>query len=114
MLAEIDRQRSTQSSITFAHVISEWLRTADVEQSTRDGYQGYVDRTIGPAVGDVPLTKLTTRTLENLYAELRRCGKLCGGEHFVEHKRKAAHDCQRLHCSRHEYKPMAPAIGQIP
>jgi hypothetical protein len=71
--AEVDGQRSAQSSMTLGHALGEWLETVEVEDSTRDGYIGYIKRTIRPAPGAVPISKLLTRTLETFYAELRRC-----------------------------------------
>lgn len=55
--ARIIKQRSTASSVTLSYAIDEWLRTADIEQSTRDGYVGYIDRIIKPVLGDTSTTK---------------------------------------------------------
>ena len=44
--AEVDGQRSAQSSVTLGHTLDEWLKTAEVEDSTRDGYIGYVERDV--------------------------------------------------------------------
>ncbi|MDT7754073.1 MAG: integrase, partial [Pseudonocardiales bacterium] len=71
--AQVDTQRSAQTSVTLAYTLDEWLGTVELEDSTRDTYVGYIERTIRPVLGDVPISKLTTRTLELLYAELRRC-----------------------------------------
>jgi integrase len=46
------------------------------EDSTRETYVGYIERTIRRVLGSESIAKLTTRTLETLYAELRRCRKL--------------------------------------
>ena len=70
---EVDGQRSAQSSVTLGYTLDEWLKTVEVEDSTRDGYVGYIERNIRPALGAVPISKLSTRTLETFYAELRRC-----------------------------------------
>jgi hypothetical protein len=35
LLAELDKQRTTESSIPLRHVIDEWLRVAELEGSTR-------------------------------------------------------------------------------
>jgi len=77
--AEVDGQRSAQSSVTLGYALDEWLKTVEVEESTRDGYVGYIERNIRPARGAVPIAKLSTRTLETFYAELRRCRARCNG-----------------------------------
>jgi integrase len=77
--AEVDGQRSAQSSVTLGYTLDEWLKTIEVEDSTRDGYIGYIERNIRPALGSVPIAKLSTRTLETFYAELRRCRARCSG-----------------------------------
>lgn len=60
--AEVDGQRSAQSRVTLSSTLDEWLKTLEVEDSTRDGYIGYVERNIRPTLGAVPIAKLSTRT----------------------------------------------------
>jgi hypothetical protein len=43
-----------------------WLKTLEVEDSTRDGYVGYIERSIRPALGAVPIAKLSTRSAGDL------------------------------------------------
>jgi integrase len=81
--AEVDGQRSAQSSVTLGYTLDEWLKTLEVEDSTRDGYVGYIERNIRPALGAVPIAKLSTRTLETFYAELRQCRARCAGAPHV-------------------------------
>jgi hypothetical protein len=52
--AEVDKLRSPTSSVSFSHCIDEWLRTADIETSTRDGYIGYIEHVIRPILGTRP------------------------------------------------------------
>ncbi|APU22928.1 site-specific recombinase XerD [Actinoalloteichus sp. GBA129-24] len=114
LAAEVDRARTPTTAVSFAHTLDEWMRTADLEQSTRDGYQGYIDRTIKPALGDVAVNKLNARNLETLYSELRRCRKRCDGSPSIDHRRKAEHDCQKAKCRQHECTPMAAStIRQV-
>jgi integrase len=94
--------------------ITEWLRTSEHEDSTREGYRGYIKRTIQPALGDVPITKITARMLETFYAELRRCRVRCDGRSFIEHKAVGEHDCKAAKCTLHTCKPMAAStVRQI-
>ncbi|MBB3664426.1 coenzyme F420-dependent glucose-6-phosphate dehydrogenase [Prauserella sediminis] len=81
--AKVLKQRSTASTVRFDYAVDEWLRTADIEQSTRDSYVGYIDRVIKPVLGDVAVNKLGARQLENLYADLRRCRMRCDGNPAV-------------------------------
>jgi integrase len=108
LLAQVDSQRSPQSSVSFSHALDEWLRTAELEASTRKTYVGYVNRTIRPALGKVPVRKLNARTLESLYAELRRCRARCDRKPYMEkHAADGAHDCVTSDCKPHVCKPMA-------
>lgn len=63
-------------------------------------YDGYVDRTIKPALGDAAINKITARMLESLYADLRRCRGRCDGKPFIEHKKEGDRDCGTAKCKR--------------
>jgi integrase-like protein len=56
------------SAISLSEAMAEWLRTSELEDSTRKTYADYISRTIGPALGSVSIRKIDARTLENLYA----------------------------------------------
>jgi integrase len=47
------------------------MRTSEHEDSTREGYRGYITRTIRPALGEVPINELTAQMMEGL--ALSRC-----------------------------------------
>ena len=47
---------------------------ADLAWSTRVTYKGYVERTILPTLGHLPLRRLDTATLDRFYSELRGRG----------------------------------------
>ncbi|GGP42087.1 tyrosine-type recombinase/integrase [Saccharothrix coeruleofusca] len=114
LLAEADAQRAPTSSVTLAYTINEWLKASELEDSTEEGYRGYIDRTIVPALGSVPISKLTTRTLETFYADLRRCRVRCDGKPHVDHKADGDHDCKKSKCKPHACKPMAAStVRQI-
>jgi hypothetical protein len=74
--ADVDNQRAPESSVPLSHALDEWLRTVEIEDTTRRTYVGYIDRTIKPALGTVAVVKLSAWNLETLYAELRRCRAL--------------------------------------
>jgi hypothetical protein len=67
----VDAQRAPTSTVALSYVLAGWLRTAELEDTTRRTYVGYIDRTIVPVIGDVAADRLTARTLEKLYGELR-------------------------------------------
>ncbi len=115
LLAEVDAQRAPTSTVALSYVLAEWLRTAELEDTTRRTYVGYIDRTIVPAIGDVAADRLTARTLEKLYGELRRCRVRCDGRPFVEHRSDdAEHDCAKRKCRPHVCRPMAAStVRQI-
>ncbi|WAL63755.1 tyrosine-type recombinase/integrase [Amycolatopsis cynarae] len=114
LLAQADQQRSASTSVSLGYAIDEWLRNTDIQATTRHGYVGYIERTIRPALGDVPVNKLSARILETLYGQLRRCRTRCDGKPFIEHKTEDDHDCKEAECRPHKCKPMASSsVRQI-
>jgi integrase len=113
--AKVLKQRSASSSVSLGYAIDEWLRTSELEDSTRDGYLGYINRVIKPTLGKVPVSKLGVRELESLYAELRRCRVRCDHKPFIEkHKAEGEHDCLASECRVHKCRPMAAStVRQI-
>src|SRR5690349_16682436 len=67
LLAQVDTQRSPESSVSMGHAIDEWLRTSEVEDSTRDGYVNYINRYIKPILGEQPVRKVNVHALESFY-----------------------------------------------
>jgi integrase len=49
------------------------------EGSAAERYREYIERTITPVLGEIPVNKITTGTRESYYAELRRCRSRCLG-----------------------------------
>ena len=109
--SEVDGQRSAQSSVTLGYTLDEWLKTVEVEDSTRDGYLGYIERTIRPALGAVPISKLSTRTLETFYAELRRCRVRCDGHAPHACKPMAASTVRQVHAVIGQRAQRGRAVG---
>jgi integrase len=77
LLAQVDQQRSPATSGTVGYLLTRWLEVADLELTTRDGYEGYIRRNILPTLGDVPLRKLDPETLDRFYAHQRAHGGRC-------------------------------------
>ena len=106
LLAQVDERRNPRTRATLGAALEAWLRTHEAEESTLDGYRGYVRRTIEPGLATVPLAKLTPQVLEEFYAELRRCRHRCrDGEPAVDHRTVAVHECRTV---RHRRRPGRP------
>jgi integrase len=110
LLAKVDQQRSASTRATLAYTIENWLNVHEGDETTLDSYRGYLARTIGPAVGDVPISQLTTQTLEKFYAKLRKCRALCNGKPLIDHRTSRPHECRQV---RHRRKPGRPSAKSI-
>lgn len=115
LLTRMASQRSTESTVTFGYAVDEWLRTSEIEDSTRDGYVNYIKRYIRPALGTTSVRKLDAHALERFYTELRRCRTRCDHKPFIEHHATdEEHDCVASKCTPHTCKPLAAStVRQI-
>ncbi|WP_317493846.1 tyrosine-type recombinase/integrase [Haloechinothrix sp. LS1_15] len=112
----VANQRAAASSVTLGYALDEWLRVTEIEDSTRNTYVGYIERTIRPVLGSVPAKNIDARTLEGFYTELRRCRSRCDDKPFIEkhQARDADHDCTESGCVAHRCRPMsASTIRQL-
>ena len=105
-------QRSAASSVSFSYAVDEWMRTSEIEDSTRKTYLGYIASHIKPVLGKVPIKKVDVRTLESFYTELRRCRIRCDGKPFIVHKKAGEHDCAEEDCQPHKCKALAASTIQ--
>ncbi|HEY3259857.1 MAG TPA: site-specific integrase [Pseudonocardiaceae bacterium] len=112
---QVRKQRHTPTSVTTSYALDEWLRTSEVEDSTRIGYVNYVERYIRPTLGPIPVRKLDTHALESFYTELRRCRLRCDRKPFIErHTTNEEHDCVAASCTPHTCRPLAAStVRQI-
>jgi len=75
-----------ESGVTVGELLARYMEVAEFDVSTRETYEGYIRRTILPALGSMELRKLRGPVLDTFYARLRRCGDLaCTGRPFIEH-----------------------------
>jgi integrase len=75
-----------ESGVTVGELLAQYMEVAELDVSTRETYEGYMRRTILPALGSMELRKLRGPVLDTLYARLRRCSNLaCTGRPFTEH-----------------------------
>lgn len=112
---QVAKQQSAKSTVPFSHAIDEWMKTTEIEDSTRSGYVNYIERYIRPALGKVPVRKIDARTIESFYNEIRRCRTKCDGKPFIEkHTTKDENDCAKEQCKPHKCNPLgASTVGQI-
>ena len=67
--------------------MDEYAAIAEWDVSTRQTNEGFIRRTIKPALGPMKVRKVRGPILDKLYAELKRCGDLsCTGRPFIEHR----------------------------
>lgn len=112
LTAQVDEQRHAKTNASFRAAMEAWLRTHEVEETTRASYEQYARRLLYPAFGDEPVGRVTVRLLEEFYAELRRCGARCDGRPFVEHRVDGEHECRVVKHKRGPGRP--PAAGYPP
>lgn len=106
LCARIDEQRHAKTRTSMRKALTSWLRTHEAETTTLDGYRGYIERTIEPALGDMPVAAVTVRLLEEFYADLRRCRARCrDGQPTVDHRTTAVHECRAVHHRRPPGRP---------
>lgn len=115
LLNQVNEQNSTPLAVALSYALDEWMRTSELEDSTRGTYEGYINRTIVPALGDTAVNKITPRMLEKFYTELRRCRVRCDYKPYIEkHAKDGDHDCTAEGCKPHQCKPMgASTVRQI-
>jgi Bacterial regulatory proteins, gntR family len=86
-LAQAQAGRQAESTATVGQLLDQYLLAGDWDVATREGYEGYIRRTIRPALGHVQVRKVHGPLLDMLYARLRSCRDLnCTGRPFTEHR----------------------------
>jgi integrase len=79
--------RQPERGVTVGQLLDQFMQTAELDVSTRESYEGYIRRTIVPALGGKQLRKIRGPVLDTFYARLRRCSDLsCTGRPFTEHR----------------------------
>jgi len=109
--AQVDEQTHARTKATFRAAVDSWLRVHEIEEVTRATYEAYARLYLYPALGDEPVGKITTRLLEEFYAELRRCRTRCDGRPAIDHRVVGPHECRVV---RHRRPPGRPPAGGYP
>ncbi|MGH3462553.1 MAG: tyrosine-type recombinase/integrase [Kribbellaceae bacterium] len=105
LAATVDKQRHASTSVELSYLLDEWIEVHELDDSTRDTYRRYIERTIKPALGREPISKIGPRVLEKFYARLRKCRGQCDGRPFIEHRTAEPHECREI---VHRRKPGRP------
>jgi integrase len=120
LLEQVAEGRQPDTGVTVAELLRQYLAVAELDRSTRHTYEGYIRRTILPALGSMELRKVRGPVLDMLYARLHRCGDLaCSGKPFTEHSAFPAIDVTPT-AARPAWVQVATAIreaiaaGQLP
>ena len=86
LLEQAAEGRQPETGVTVAELLRQYMTVAELDRSTRQTYEGYIRRTILPALGLIKLRKVRGPVLDMFYARLRQCGNLaCSGKAFIEH-----------------------------
>jgi integrase/DNA-binding transcriptional regulator YhcF (GntR family) len=79
--------RSPEAGVTVARLLDEYAQIARWDVSTRRTNEGFIQRTIKPAIGHLKIRQVNGEILDKLYARLMRCRDLsCSGHAFIEHR----------------------------
>ena len=102
-----------ESAATVGHLLDQCMSVAELDVSTREGYEGYTRRTIKPVLGGMELRKLRGPVLDTFYARLRRCGHpACNGSPFTEHRNAPVIKVDPRD-PRPGYRQIADAIAEV-
>ena len=112
LTSQVDEERHAKTQATFRTAMEAWLRTHELDDTTRAMYQRYGTKHIYPVFGDAPVGRVSARVLEEFYAELRRCRIRCDGRPTVDHRTTSPHECRTVRHRRPPGRP--PAAGYPP
>ena len=91
LLKDASEGRTPESAATVATLLEEYALVAPWDVCTRQTNEGFIRRTIKPALGHIEVRKVRGPILDQLYARLKRCGDLsCTGRPFIEHRNAPA------------------------
>jgi integrase len=107
LLIQVNEGRRPATDATVAQLLARWLEVADLAWSTRVTYQGYIDRALLPALGQIPLRRLDTATIDRFYTTLRARGGTGG-------KPLAAATVRQVHAILRRALDQAARWGWIP
>jgi integrase len=76
LLKEASEGRTPETGATVARLMDEYAPIAEWDVSTRQTNEGFIRRTIKPALGHLKVRRVRGPILDQLYTRLKRCGDL--------------------------------------
>jgi integrase len=87
LLERAQAGKEPESGATISQLLDLYMPLAEWDVSTREGFEGYVRRTIRPGLGHLKVRKVQGPILDTFYARLKKCGDLtCTDRPFTEHR----------------------------
>lgn len=109
LLNEASEGRTPEAGASVARLLDEYAAVAESDVSTRQINEGFIRRTIKPALGHLEVRKVRGPILDKLYTRLKRCGDpSCTGKPFTEHRNVPA-----LTISRDDSRPSWQQVSEI-
>ena len=88
LLKEASEGRTPETAATMTKLLDEYAAVAEWDVSTRQTNEGFIRRTINPALGHLEVRKVRGPILDKLYTRPRRCGDLSfTGKPFTEQRK---------------------------
>jgi integrase len=114
LVDQVQTDHHVKTNASVVQLIEEHLKTAEVEETTKDAYRANLRKHIKPQFKAGPAAEITAHTIEKFKAELRRCREHCDGRPRVDHRKSREHRKSGEHactakCRRHVCKPLAKA-----
>src|SRR5215467_5771767 len=72
MLEQVAEGKQPETGVTVAELLRQYMTVAELDRATRQTYEGYIRRTIVPALGLIKLRKVRGPVLDMLYARLHQ------------------------------------------
>ncbi len=111
LLKEAAEGRTPETGATMAKLLDEYAPIAYWDISTLQTNEGFILRTIKPALGHLEVRKVRGPILDKLYTRLRRCSDLsCTGRPFTEHRAVPALAVDRDDC-RPAWRQVSDALA---
>jgi integrase len=110
LVDEVQADRHVKTNASVVQLIEEHLKTAEIEETTKDAYRANLRKHIQPQIPAGPAAAI--HTIEKFKTELRRCRDHCDGRPRVDHRtsrkqrQSGEHTCTNR-CRRHLCTPLA-------
>jgi integrase len=108
LLKDASEGRTPEANATMAMLMDQYAAITEWGVSTRQTNEGFIRRTIKPALGHLEVRKVRGPILDKLYTRLKRCGDLsCSGKPFTEHRNVPA-----LTVNPHDSRPAWQQVSE--